>query len=138
MRLNALYQVVCDMEGLQKYQFFLAAMIIIEFVVCGKLHLTLRHADLTRKIIEPPAGVPLPGCMLSESPSDTLILPGWPTPFGLTLHLLFSSMRWQLKSFRDFTISSMKEEIWSTQQTTLVLIRDGVLFYIPRCSLPQL
>ncbi|KAI6043762.1 hypothetical protein EDC04DRAFT_2650124 [Pisolithus marmoratus] len=76
--------------------------------------------------------------MLSESPSDTLILPGWliailvaTTLFGLTLHPLFSSMRWRLKSFRDFTISNIKEEIRSIQQTTLMLIRDGVLFYIP-------
>ncbi|KAI6043757.1 hypothetical protein EDC04DRAFT_642185 [Pisolithus marmoratus] len=90
------------------------------------------------KVVEPPAGVPWPGCLLSESPNNRLMLPGWivailvaTTLFGLTLHLLFSSMRWRLKSFRDLTISNIKEEIRSIQPTTQMLIRDSVLFYIP-------
>ncbi|KAI6043755.1 hypothetical protein EDC04DRAFT_642218 [Pisolithus marmoratus] len=40
-------------------------------------------------------------------------------------------MRWRLRRFKDFTISNIKEEIRSIQPTTLMLIKDGVLFYIP-------
>ncbi|KAI6159976.1 hypothetical protein EDD17DRAFT_1607452 [Pisolithus thermaeus] len=40
-------------------------------------------------------------------------------------------MRWRLRSFRDFTISNIKEEIRSIQPATLMLIGDGALFYIP-------
>ncbi|KAI6042303.1 hypothetical protein EDC04DRAFT_3139279 [Pisolithus marmoratus] len=137
MRLNALYRVVYGMEGLKKYQFFLAAVVITELVI--ELSTSISAATWSHdKVVEPPAGVPWPGCLLSESPNNTLMLPGWivailvaTTLFGLTLHLLFSSMRWRLKSFRDLTISNIKEEIRSIQPTTQMLIRDSVLFYIP-------
>ncbi|KAI6046800.1 hypothetical protein EDC04DRAFT_3086221, partial [Pisolithus marmoratus] len=128
MRLNALYRVVYGMEGLKKYQFFLAAVVITELVI--ELSTSISAATWSHdKVVEPPAGVPWPGCLLSESPNNTLMLPGWivailvaTTLFGLTLHLLFSSMRWRLKSFRDLTISNIKEEIRSIQPTTQMLI----------------
>ncbi|KAI6046803.1 hypothetical protein EDC04DRAFT_2887651 [Pisolithus marmoratus] len=137
MRLNALYRVVYGMEGLKKYQFFLAAVVIIELVI--ELSMSISAASWSRdKVVAPPAGVPWPGCLLGATPNDAMILPGWivailvaTTLFGLTLHLLFSSMRWRLKSFKDFTISNVKEEIRNIQPTTQMLIRDSVLFYIP-------
>ncbi|KAI5999831.1 hypothetical protein F5J12DRAFT_951863 [Pisolithus orientalis] len=121
MRLNVLFRIFYGIEGLQKYQFFLATLVIVEFLV--ELVIGILVAIwIQEKVVEPPAGVPWPGCMLT-------------TLFGFTLHLLFSSMRWRLKSFRDLTISNIKEEIKSLQPTTLMLIRDGALFYIPMCAM---
>ncbi|KIO04701.1 hypothetical protein M404DRAFT_1000501 [Pisolithus tinctorius Marx 270] len=141
MRLNVLFRIFYGIEGLQKYQFFLATLVIVEFLV--ELVIGILVAIwIQEKVVEPPAGVPWPGCMLSENPGDALVLPSWiiailvaTTLFGFTLHLLFSSMRWRLKSFRDLTISNIKEEIKSLQPTTLMLIRDGMLFYIPMCAM---
>ncbi|KAG6331163.1 hypothetical protein ID866_7929 [Astraeus odoratus] len=53
------------------------------------------------------------------------------TFFGSTLYLLFSSIRWKFKRFSDFTIANIKEEIRNIQPMTLLLIRDGLLFYFP-------
>ncbi|KAI6042302.1 hypothetical protein EDC04DRAFT_1034112 [Pisolithus marmoratus] len=137
MRLNVLYQVIHGIEGLPKYQSFLATVVILEFM--AEMSISILAARWIRgRVVEPPPGIPWPGCFLSQSPSDSLTIPGWiiailiaTTLFGLTLHLLFSSMRWRLRRFKDFTISNIKEEIRSIQPTTLMLIKDGVLFYIP-------
>ncbi|KAI5999815.1 hypothetical protein F5J12DRAFT_928651 [Pisolithus orientalis] len=154
IRLNVLFRIFYGMEGLRKYQFFLAGVVIIEYLV--ELIIGIFSAIWVRdQVIEPPAGVPWPGCLLSGTVSNALVLPSWITAilvaswsfllsmahwgsyafvailFGCTLHLLFSNMRWRLKSFRDFTISNIKEEIKSLQPTSLLLISDGFLFYIP-------
>ncbi|KAI6152570.1 hypothetical protein BKA82DRAFT_4112356 [Pisolithus tinctorius] len=137
IRLNILFRIFYGMEGLRKYQFFLAGVVIIEYLV--ELIIGIFSAIWVRdQVIDPPTGFPWPGCLLSGTASNALVLPSWITAilvatilFGCTLHLLFSSMRWRLKSFRDFTISNIKEEIKSLQPTSLMLISDGFLFYIP-------
>ncbi|KAI6116897.1 hypothetical protein EDD16DRAFT_1038070 [Pisolithus croceorrhizus] len=77
-------------------------------------------------------------CMLSADANTALTLPGWriallvATIFlGLTLHLLYSSLRLRFERFRDFTISNIKKEIRNIQPMTLTMIRDSVLFYFP-------
>lgn len=93
---------------------------------------------MEKRVVEPPAGIPWQGCMLSEDANPALSLPACimailvATIFlGLMLHLLRSSMRMRLKHFRDFTISNIKEEIRNVQPITLTLVRDSVLFYFP-------
>ncbi|KAI6017009.1 hypothetical protein BKA83DRAFT_4330951 [Pisolithus microcarpus] len=132
MRLNVLYQIFHGIEGLQKYQFFLGT-VVIELAVGISASTWIQE-----NVVEPPAGIPWPGCIMDKKPNLALTLPGWivaslvaTTLFGLTLHLLFSSMRWRPRSLRDFTISNMREEIRNIQPATLMLIGDGVLFYIP-------
>ncbi|KIO00467.1 hypothetical protein M404DRAFT_1003900 [Pisolithus tinctorius Marx 270] len=137
MRLSVFYRTFYGVEGLQKYQFFLAGVVSFEYLV--ELIMSILSAIWVRdRVVEPPAGVPWPGCVLSENPGDALVLPTWiiailvaTALFGCTLHLVFSSMRRRLRSFRDFTISSIREEIESLQPISQILVRDAVLFYIP-------
>lgn len=137
MRLNVLYQIFHGIEGLQKYQFFLGTVVVVEFLI--ELAVGISASTwIQENVVEPPAGIPWPGCIMDKKPNLALTLPGWivaslvaTTLFGLTLHLLFSSMRWRPRSLRDFTISNMREEIRNIQPATLMLIGDGVLFYIP-------
>ncbi|KAI6157960.1 hypothetical protein BKA82DRAFT_265504 [Pisolithus tinctorius] len=75
---------------------------------------------MERRVVEPPAGIPWPGCMLSGPPNSARTLPAWiiailvATIFlGLTLYLLYS------------------KEIRNIQPVTLALVRDSVLFYFP-------
>lgn len=137
MRLNVLYQIFHGIEGLHKYQFFLGAVVVVEFLI--ELAIGISASTWIREhVVEPPAGIPWPGCIMDKKPNLALTLPGWivaslvaTTLFGLTLQLLFSSMRWRPRSLRDFTLSNMREEIRNIQPATLMLIGDGVLFYIP-------
>lgn len=137
IRLNAMYQIFHGKEGLRKHQIFLASVVIIEslaeIIVC-----IISVSWIQKRVVEPPAGIPWPGCMLSEDPNVALTLPAWiisiivATIFlGLTLHLLYSSMKWRFKHFRDITISNIKEEIQNIQPMTRTLVRDSVLFYFP-------
>ncbi|KAI5999818.1 hypothetical protein F5J12DRAFT_914423 [Pisolithus orientalis] len=136
MRLNVFYQTFYGVEGLQKYQFFLVGVVSFEYLV--ELIMGILSAIWVRdRVVEPPAGVPWPGCVLSEDPGNALVLPTWiiailvaTALFGCTLHLVFSSMRRRLRSFRDFTISNIREEIKGLQPISQILMRDTVLFYI--------
>ncbi|KIK24781.1 hypothetical protein PISMIDRAFT_374716 [Pisolithus microcarpus 441] len=76
--------------------------------------------------------------MLSANPNSALTIPAWivailvSTIFlGLTLRLLYSSMKLRVRRGADFTISNVKEEIRNMQPVTLTLVRDSVLFYFP-------
>ncbi|KAI6164240.1 hypothetical protein EDD17DRAFT_382850 [Pisolithus thermaeus] len=93
---------------------------------------------MVQRVVEPPAGVPWPGCSLSESPNTALTLPAWVTAIlvatiflGLTLRLLYSSMKLKFGHFGDFTVSNIKEKIRNIQPITLTLVRDSVLIYFP-------
>ncbi|KIK24969.1 hypothetical protein PISMIDRAFT_677759 [Pisolithus microcarpus 441] len=132
IRLNAMYQIFYGKNGLRRHQVFLAS-VVAEFIVC-----IITVTWIQKRVIEPPAGIPWPGCMLSEDPNTALTLPGWgiailvATIFlGLTLRLLYSSMRLRFERFGDFTISNIKREIRNIQPMTLTMIRDSVLFYFP-------
>ncbi|KIN94512.1 hypothetical protein M404DRAFT_1008310 [Pisolithus tinctorius Marx 270] len=127
IRLNAMYQIFHGKEGLRKHQIFLAS--VAEIIVC-----IISVSWIQKRVVEPPAGIPWPGCMLSEDPNVALTLPAWiisiivATIFlGLTLHLLYSSMKWRFKHFRDITISNIKEEIQNIQPMTRTLVRDRIL-----------
>ncbi|KAI6134698.1 hypothetical protein EV401DRAFT_1096402 [Pisolithus croceorrhizus] len=91
-----------------------------------------------KRVIEPPAGIPWPGCMISANPNSALTLPAWSIAIlvstiflGLTLRLIYSSMKSRFRCSADFTISNIKEEIRNMQPVTLTLVRDSVLFYFP-------
>ncbi|KAI6033321.1 hypothetical protein EDC04DRAFT_2214774 [Pisolithus marmoratus] len=84
---------------------------LVELSVCTAITIWMQT-----RVVEPPAGVPWPGCMLRENPNTSLTLPAWiiailvATIFlGLTLRLLYSSMK----------------------PMTLMLVKDSVLFYFP-------
>lgn len=137
IRLNAMYQIFHGTTGLRKHQVFLASVVIIEFIieitVCAIL-----AAWMEKRVIEPPAGIPWQGCMLSEEANAALSLPACITAIlvatiflGLTLRLLYSSMKSRFKDVGDFTISNIKEEIRNIQPMTRTLVRDSVLFYFP-------
>ncbi|KAG6328939.1 hypothetical protein ID866_10150, partial [Astraeus odoratus] len=137
MRINALYQIFNGIERLRKYQLFLAALVIVEFVTEIVICVTTA-IWLIARVVEPPAGIAWPGCMISENPDIALTLPSWPVAIlvttifvGLTLHLLFSSIKWRFKRFSDFTIANIEEEMRNIQPMTLLLVRDGVFFYFP-------
>ncbi|KAI6001684.1 hypothetical protein F5J12DRAFT_784184 [Pisolithus orientalis] len=112
IRLNAMYQIFHGTTGLRKHQVFLASVVIIqiliEFIVCAIL-----ATWMEKRVVEPPAGIPWQGCMLSEDANPALSLPAW-----------------------DFTISNIKEEIRNVQPITLTLVRDSVLFYFPMFGKP--
>ncbi|KAI6021946.1 hypothetical protein EDC04DRAFT_2731738 [Pisolithus marmoratus] len=138
IRLNALYQVFYGTEGLRRHQIFLSSVVIAQFLielsVCTALTIWMQS-----KVVEPPVGIPWPGCMLSESPNTSLTLPAWIIAIlvassiflGLTLRLLYSSMKVRFRRLEDFTISNIKDEIRNIQPMTLTLVRDSVLFYFP-------
>ncbi|KAI6134700.1 hypothetical protein EV401DRAFT_1882471 [Pisolithus croceorrhizus] len=67
------------------------------------------------RVVEPPAGFPWPGLIL----------------LGLTLRLLYLSIKLKFRSFGDITIHNIKEEIRNIRPVTLTLVRDSVLFYFP-------
>ncbi|KAI6033296.1 hypothetical protein EDC04DRAFT_2213510 [Pisolithus marmoratus] len=132
-----MYQIFYGTQGLRKHQVIIVSAAIIEFVVEFTVGVEVA-AWVGKRIIEPPAGIPWPGCMLSEAVNDVLTLPSWivaslvATIFlGLALRLLYSSMRWRFGRFKDFTVSNIKEEIRNIQPMTIVLVRDSVLFYVP-------
>lgn len=136
IRLNALYQIFYGKRGLRRCQVFLASVVVLEFLT--ELIVCIKAVTWMQGVIEPPAEVPWPGCMISENPDIALTLPGWgivilvATIFlGLTLYLLYSSMRSRFERFGDFTISNIKREIQNVQPMTLTMIRDSVLFYFP-------
>ncbi|KAI6110032.1 hypothetical protein F5141DRAFT_822224 [Pisolithus sp. B1] len=137
IRLNAMYQIFYGKKGLRRHQVFLASVVVLEFlaelIVC-----IITVTWIEKRVIAPPTGVPWQGCMLSADTNTALTLPGWgiailvATIFlGLTLHLLYSSLRLRFERFRDFTISNIKKEIRNIQPMTLTMIRDSVLFYFP-------
>ncbi|KAI6119512.1 hypothetical protein EV401DRAFT_1961525 [Pisolithus croceorrhizus] len=137
IRLNAMYQISYGKEGLRRHQVFLASVVVLEFlaelIVC-----IITVTWIEKRVVAPPAGVPWQGCMLSADPNTALTLPGWAIAIlvatiflGLTLHLLYSSLRLRFGRFRDFTISNIKKEIRNIQPMTLTMIRDSVLFYFP-------
>lgn len=138
IRLNAMYQAMFHgTKGLRKHQIFLASVVIIEFLVEFIACVTVAPW-MERRVVEPPAGIPWPGCMLSGPPNSARTLPAWiiailvATIFlGLTLYLLYSSMKLRFNRFGDFTVSNIKEEIRNIQPVTLALVRDSVLFYFP-------
>ncbi|KAI5981333.1 hypothetical protein EDD15DRAFT_402762 [Pisolithus albus] len=93
---------------------------------------------MVHRAIVRPAGIPWPGCMLSESLNTALTLPAWITAMlvatiflGLTLRLLYSSMKLRFRRFDDFTISNIRGEIRNIQPITQTLVRDSVLIYFP-------
>ncbi|KAI6150999.1 hypothetical protein BKA82DRAFT_4122682 [Pisolithus tinctorius] len=121
IRLNAMYQIFHGKEGLRKHQIFLAS--VAEIIVC-----IISVSWIQKRVVEPPAGIPWPGCMLSEDPNSSGISCFSVAIFlGLTLHLLYSSMKWRFKHFRDITISNIKEEIQNIQPMTRTLVRDRIL-----------
>ncbi|KAI6021947.1 hypothetical protein EDC04DRAFT_2731764 [Pisolithus marmoratus] len=137
IRLNALYQIFYGTEGLRKHQIFLSSVVITQFLVELSVCTALTIWMQTR-VVEPPAGVPWPGCMLRENPNTSLTLPAWiiailvSTIFlGLTLRLLYSSMKVRFRRLEDFTISNIKDELRNIQPMTLMLVKDSVLFYFP-------
>ncbi|KAI6047485.1 hypothetical protein EDC04DRAFT_2597600 [Pisolithus marmoratus] len=144
IRLNAMYQIFFGTKGLRKHQIFLASVLIIEFSV--EVGVCVAIATwLENRVTEPPAGVPWPGCTFSDNPNTalTLTVPAWiiailaATIFlGLTLRLLYSSMKSRFERFRDFTIPNIKGEIRNIQPVTLTLVRDSVLFYFPMFGKP--
>ncbi|KAI6131536.1 hypothetical protein EDD16DRAFT_1537018 [Pisolithus croceorrhizus] len=90
------------------------------------------------RVVEPPAGFPWPGCMLSQYPNTALTIPAWIIAIvvlmillGLTLRLLYLSIKLKFRSFGDITIHNIKEEIRNIRPVTLTLVRDSVLFYFP-------
>ncbi|KAI6010518.1 hypothetical protein EDC04DRAFT_2768994 [Pisolithus marmoratus] len=132
IRLNAVYQVFHGTEGLRKHKVFLAS--VVEFSVCVAM------ATWTEKReIEPLAGIPGPGCVISEYPNTVLTLPAWYGFFTLfriscftvaiflagTLRLLYSSTKSRFKCFADFTLSNIREEIRNIQPITRVLVKDN-------------
>ncbi|KAI6165999.1 hypothetical protein EDD17DRAFT_1550014 [Pisolithus thermaeus] len=148
-----MYQIFHGTEGLRKRQIFLACVVIIEFVaviiVCATTAIWVE-----KRVIEPPAGIPWPGCMISANPNSALTLPAWSIAIlvsswssssksiwvscftaaiflGLTLRLIYSSMKSRFRCSADFTISNIKEEIRNMQPVTRTLVRDSVLFYFP-------
>ncbi|KAI6166002.1 hypothetical protein EDD17DRAFT_1550058 [Pisolithus thermaeus] len=132
-----MYQIFHGTEGLRKRQVFLTFVVITEsvavIIVCATT-----ATWVEKRVIEPPAGIAWPGCMLSEIPNTALTIPAWiiailvSTIFlGLTLQLIYSSMKLRFSRFGDFTISNIKEEIRNMQPVTLTLVRDSVLFYFP-------
>ncbi|KAI6129086.1 hypothetical protein EV401DRAFT_2206491 [Pisolithus croceorrhizus] len=142
IRLNALYRILHGTQGLRKYQVFLACVAIAEFVsefiVC-----VVMATWMVQRVVEPPAGVPWPGCSLSESPNTALTLPAWVTAIlvstiflGLALRLLYSSMKLRFRHLGDFTISNIKEKVRNIQPITLTLVRDSVLIYFPMLGRP--
>ncbi|KAI6001683.1 hypothetical protein F5J12DRAFT_914140 [Pisolithus orientalis] len=137
IRLNAMYQIFHGTTGLRKHQVFLASVVIIEFMIEITICAILA-AWMEKRVIEPPAGIPWQGCMLSEEANAALSLPACITAIlvatiflGLTLRLLYSSMKSRFKDVGDFTISNIKEEIRNIQPMTRTLVRDSVLFYFP-------
>lgn len=137
VRLNAMYQILHGTQGLRKYQVLLVSVAVAEFVaefVVG----AVMAIWMVQRAIGPPAGIPWPGCRLSENVNDALTLPAWVTAIlvatiflGLTLRLLYSSMKLRFRRFGDFTISNIKKEIRNIQPITLTLVRDSVLIYFP-------
>ncbi|KAI6121863.1 hypothetical protein F5141DRAFT_1092923 [Pisolithus sp. B1] len=132
-----MYQIFYGTEGLRKRQVFLASVVITELVAVIIVCATTA-TWVEKRVIKPPAGIPWPGCMLSENPNTALTIPAWiisilvSTIFlGLTLRLIYSSMKLRFSRFGDFTISNIKEEIRNMQTVTLTLVRDSVLFYFP-------
>lgn len=132
-----MYQIFYGKKGLRRHQVFLASVVVLEFlaelIVC-----IITVTWIEKRVIAPPTGVPWQGCMLSADANTALTLPGWGIAIlvitiflGLTLHLLYSSLRLRFERFRDFTISNIKKEIRNIQPTTLTMIRDSVLFYFP-------
>ncbi|KAI6098876.1 hypothetical protein EV401DRAFT_1906594 [Pisolithus croceorrhizus] len=76
--------------------------------------------------------------MISANPNSALTLPAWSIAIlvstiflGLTLRLIYSSMKSRFRCSADFTISNIKEEIRNMQPVTRTLVRDSVLFYFP-------
>ncbi|KAI6101097.1 hypothetical protein EDD16DRAFT_397375 [Pisolithus croceorrhizus] len=93
---------------------------------------------MEERVVEPPAGLPWPGCVISEGVHDALTLPAWITAIlaatvflVLTLRLLHLRLKMRFRRFRDFTISNIKGELRNIQPMTLTLVRDSVLFYFP-------
>ncbi|KAI6152863.1 hypothetical protein EDD17DRAFT_1900159, partial [Pisolithus thermaeus] len=137
IRLNAMYQILHGTQGLRKHQVFLASVAISQFVaelVIG----TIVAIWMAKRVVEPPAGIPWPGCMLSEEVHTTLTLPAWITAIlaatiflALTLRLLHLRLKMRFRCFGDFTISNIKGKIRNIQPMTLTLVRDSVLFYFP-------
>ncbi|KAI6103131.1 hypothetical protein EDD16DRAFT_1715655 [Pisolithus croceorrhizus] len=145
IRLNALYRILHGTQGLRKYQVFLACVAIAEFVESNPRRLqaefttaAVTAAWMVQRAIKPPGGIAWPGCSLSDNPNTALTIPAWATAFlvatiflGLTLRLLYSSMKLQFRHFGDFTISNIKEKIRNIQPITRTLVRDSVLIYFP-------
>ncbi|KAI6037553.1 hypothetical protein EDC04DRAFT_3091208 [Pisolithus marmoratus] len=137
IRLNAMYQVFHGTEGLRKHKVFLASAVIIEFLVEFSVCIVIATWTEKREI-EPLAGIPGPGCVISEYPNTVLTLPAWiiailvATIFlAVTLRLLYSSTKSKFKCFADFTLSNIREEIRNIQPITRVLVKDSVLFFLP-------
>ncbi|KAI6021577.1 hypothetical protein BKA83DRAFT_4284103 [Pisolithus microcarpus] len=134
IRHNAMYQIFYGTEGLRKRQVFLASVVTSNLhpfqaviIVCATT-----AAWVEKRVIEPPAGIPWPGCMLSANPNTIGVSCFTVAIFlGLTLRLLYSSMKLRVRRGADFTISNVKEEIRNMQPVTLTLVRDSVLFYFP-------
>ncbi|KAI6043064.1 hypothetical protein EDC04DRAFT_826951 [Pisolithus marmoratus] len=84
IRLNAMYQIFHGTKGLRKYQIFLVSVVIIEFVISMSVCINTASWILTR-VVEPPAGIPWPGCMISENPNNALTLPSCCHNFSRTL-----------------------------------------------------
>ncbi|KAI6102362.1 hypothetical protein EV401DRAFT_764444 [Pisolithus croceorrhizus] len=132
-----MYQILHGTQGLRKHQVFLASVAISQFVaelVIG----TIVAIWMAKRVVEPPAGIPWPGCMLSEEVHTTLTLPAWITAIlaatiflALTLRLLHLRLKMRFRCFGDFTISNIKGKIRNIQPMTLTLVRDSVLFYFP-------
>ncbi|KAI6129092.1 hypothetical protein EV401DRAFT_2206497 [Pisolithus croceorrhizus] len=142
IRLNAMYRIIHGTQGLRKYQVFLSCVAIAEFVA-EFIVAAVMVTWMVQRVVEPPAGVPWPGCSLSESPNTALTLPAWVTAIlvatiflGLTLRLLYSSMKLKFGHFGDFTVSNIKEKIRNIQPITLTLVRDSVLIYFPMLGRP--
>ncbi|KAI6164237.1 hypothetical protein EDD17DRAFT_1806548 [Pisolithus thermaeus] len=143
IRLNALYRILHGTQGLRKYQVFLACVAIAEFVA-EFTTAAVTAAWMVQRAIKPPGGIAWPGCSLSDNPNTALTIPAWATAFlvatiflGLTLRLLYSSMKLQFRHFGDFTISNIKEKIRNIQPITRTLVRDSVLIYFPMLGRPM-
>ncbi|KAI6131540.1 hypothetical protein EDD16DRAFT_1723008 [Pisolithus croceorrhizus] len=82
IRHNAMYQIFYGTEGLRKRQVFLASVVITSLnqlnlwfaviIVCATT-----ATWVEKRVIKPPAGIPWPGCMLSENPNTALTIPAW-------------------------------------------------------------
>ncbi|KAI6165994.1 hypothetical protein EDD17DRAFT_1549993 [Pisolithus thermaeus] len=110
VRFNAIFQTFYGIEGLRKYQVFLASLANI--IICATT-----ATWMETRVVEPPAGFPWPGCMLSQYPNTALTIP--------------ACMKLKFRSFGDITIHNIKEEIRNIKPVTLTLVRDSVLFYFP-------
>lgn len=137
IRLNAMYQILHGTQGLRKYQVFLVSVAIAEFAAEFAVGAVMAIWMVPRTV-KPPAGIPWPGCTLSENVNDALTLPAWGTAIlvasiflGLTLRLLYSTMKLRFRRFGNFTLSNIKGELRNIQPITQTLVRDSVLIYFP-------